>query len=406
MSTPQPFEKRRIILGVTGGIAAYKSATLLRLLKVSGADVRVCMTRNAQQFITPLTLQALSGYSVLSDQFAPEQEDGMDHIELARWADTIIVAPASAHSIARFAQGMADDLLSALVMASEATKWFAPAMNRVMWQQPQLQHNLALLASYGWHQLPVASGSQACGEHGEGRMLGPEQILNHLQSFRSAHNSLRGVHVMITAGPTREAIDPVRFISNHSSGKMGYALAQAALQAGAQVTLISGPVTIQAPAVDHLVDVETAEEMYDAVMQRKETVDIFIASAAVVDYRPSEPQEQKIKKKDTVLQLAMEKTKDIVADFARTKRANQCVVGFAAETEKVLENARHKLIQKSLDMIVANTVGISGQGFHSDINQVTVVSKHNETLFPAMEKAQLAHKIIQAIQELSDTNKH
>ena len=403
MLATKEIENKRIILGVTGGIAAYKSAYLLRLLKLSGADVYVCMTRNALQFITPLTMQALSGNRVLSDQFISEQDDGMDHIALARWAEAIVVAPASANSIARFAQGMADDLLSTLVMASEATKFIVPAMNRVMWQQPQVQNNLALLSSYGWQQLPVARGSQACGENGEGRMLEPEQILSQIKSFYSVSNRLVGVHIMITAGPTVEPIDPVRFVSNRSSGKMGYAMAQAAQQAGAKVSLISGPVAIKAPEVDNIVYVETAKEMHDAVMQFQEEVDVFIATAAVADYRPSESQEQKIKKKDAVSHLVMEKTDDIVADFARRKRANQFVIGFAAETESLIENARKKLSKKNLDMVIANTVGTPGQGFNSDMNQVTVVRKQSEQSFEPMNKNLLARKLMDSITELLES---
>ena len=386
-----------ILLGVTGGIAACKVPLLIRALRVAGATIRVCMTNNAHHFITPLTLQTLTGWPVLNNQFIPEQDDGMDHISLARWADMVVIAPATAGVIARCAQGMADDLLTSLCLASEAPKIMAPAMNRIMWQQPQVQANLDLLRSYGWNVLAVASGEQACGEYGEGRMLEPDTIVDHLVNLNSSEHRLAGVKVVITAGPTREPIDPVRFISNHSSGKMGYALAQAAIQAGAEVTLISGPVTIQEPAGCDLIAVETAEQMHHQVSKVKSYCNIFISCSAVADYQPVTFSQQKIKKNNQEIHLKLQKTVDIVADFAQTKRPDQLVVGFAAETHSVIEYARKKRIQKKLDMIIANRVDLVEQGMNADDNEVTIITEEGEEHCKKADKRVLAAKIIHAV---------
>jgi len=387
---------RRILLGVSGGIAAYKSAELIRRLQDLGADVRVVMTRAAQEFITPLTLQALSGNPVHVDLLDPAAEAAMGHIELARWADVMIVAPASADVIARIAQGNGNDLLTTACLARRCELIIAPAMNEAMWHHQATQDNLALLHTRGVHQIGPASGGQACGDVGMGRMSEPailaQEIANHFQT-----GILAGKSVVITAGPTREAIDPVRYISNHSSGKMGYALAQAAVDAGAKVTLISGPTALACP--DHVtrVDVVSAEDMYQASMNALKHGDIFIASAAVADFRPATIAEQKMKKtaSDTMT-INMVKNPDIVASVANATES-PFVVGFAAETHDVIAYAKDKLQRKKLDMIIANDVSDSSIGFNSDHNAVTVLTKDSLVELPEASKHQLAVTIVERI---------
>lgn len=386
----------RILLGLTGGIAAYKSAELTRLLIKAGAEVRVVMTEGAQAFITPLTFQALSGNPVHTSLLDPEAEAGMGHIELAKWADIILIAPASADVMARLAAGMADDLLTTLCLATEADILLAPAMNQAMWRHPATQMNTETLQDYGYRLLGPDQGEQACGDIGPGRMLEPEAIFQrvteHRQDKAALQNatatpcikakadstaqagSLAGKVVTITAGPTREALDPVRYISNHSSGKMGFALAKAALEAGAQVNLIAGPVQIQAPEGVNLVSIQSAEDMLQASLNVIEQTDIFIAAAAVADYRAESAADQKMKKKpgqdDLVLRLVQ--NPDIVATVA-SHAQRPFTVGFAAETQDVENYAAGKLVRKNLDMIVANDVSRTDIGFNSDQNAVTVL---------------------------------
>ncbi len=391
---------RRILLGVSGGIAAYKSAELIRRLQDLGADVRVVMTRAAQEFITPLTLQALSGNPVHMDLLDPTAEAAMGHIELARWADVMVVAPASADVIARIAQGNGNDLLTTACLARRCELIVAPAMNEAMWHHQATQANLAQLKARGVHQVGPAAGSQACGDVGMGRMSEPavlaQEIENHFET-----GTLVGKSVVITAGPTREAIDPVRYISNYSSGKMGYALAQAAVDAGAKVTLISGPTALPCP--DHVtrVDVISAEDMYQASMAVLAECDIFIASAAVADFRPAAIAEQKMKKTATedTMTITMVKNPDIVASVASVASGNNkpFVVGFAAETHDVLSYAKDKLHRKNLDMIVANDVSNPAIGFNSDNNKVTVITKKENVHLPETSKRQLATHIIESI---------
>ncbi|MFT6101709.1 MAG: phosphopantothenoylcysteine decarboxylase/phosphopantothenate--cysteine ligase [Candidatus Endobugula sp.] len=388
---------RRILLGVSGGIAAYKSAELIRRLQDLGADVRVVMTRAAQEFITPLTLQALSGNPVHVDLLDPAAEAAMGHIELARWADVMVVAPASADVIARIAQGNGNDLLTTACLARRCELIVAPAMNEAMWHHQATQANLAQLKARGVHQIGPAAGSQACGDVGMGRMSEPavlaQEIANHFET-----GTLVGKSVVITAGPTREAIDPVRYISNYSSGKMGYALAQAAVDAGAKVTLISGPTALPCP--DHVtrVDVISAEDMYQASMAVLAECDIFIASAAVADFRPVAIAEQKMKKTATedTMTITMVKNPDIVASVASVNN-KPFVVGFAAETHDVLNYAKDKLHRKKLDMIVANDVSNPAIGFNSDNNKVTVITKKENVHLPETSKRQLATHIIESI---------
>lgn len=398
--------QKQILLGVTGGIAAYKSADLVRRLQEQGADVRVVMTRSAAEFITPMTFEALSGHPVHVGMF--ESGTGaMEHIELARWADTILVAPASANTLARLAHGMADDLLSTIVLASEAPLSLAPAMNQQMWHHPAVQANVTTLRQRGVNIFGPASGSQACGEIGEGRMLEPQQLVEALaQSFETPY--LLGKRITITAGPTREDLDPVRFISNRSSGKMGYALAQAARAAGAEITLVSGPVELSAPAGVNTVNVTTAAEMADAVMQTVPQCDIFIAAAAVADYRPAKQAEQKIKKNDSEMVIELVRNRDILTEVAAHQHRPFCV-GFAAETENLEANALAKLQRKQLDMIAANWVGASAEaeqtGFDSDDNALHVYTRNSDTLLRKTSKNRLARQLLKLIAEkYNETN--
>ncbi len=380
---------------MTGGVAAYKAAEILRQCQKLGAEVRVVMTPAATEFITPLTFQALSGAPVHTQLLDAEQESGMGHISLARWADVILVAPASADFIARLATGMANDLLSTLLLASEKTVMLAPAMNRAMYDDPNTQQNLNKLNGQGVIILGPGEGVQACGDIGLGRMLEPESLVaSVVEHFNTGE--LAGLRVLLNAGPTREAIDPVRYISNHSSGKMGFALAQACVDAGAQVTLVAGPVLLDTPMGLERVDVISASEMADAVLSRSEPADIFIAAAAVADYTPAEIIDNKIKKKSAQMQLNLVKTIDVVATVAALPDAPFCV-GFAAETDDLEAYAKGKLVNKSLDMIAANWVGREQGGFNSDENALSVYWNSGEQQLPSMPKLALAQQLVALI---------
>ena len=396
---------RNILLGVTGGIAAYKSAELVRRLQDVGAEVRVVMTAAAQEFITPLTLQALSGNPVHTDLLNPDAEAAMGHIELARWADLIVIAPASADVIARLAQGEGNDLLTAVCLASRCPLAIAPAMNQAMWAHPATQHNVKQLQARGVIQLGPDAGSQACGDVGFGRMSAPDKLAIAVSRLFQT-GKLAGKHVVITAGPTREAIDPVRYISNNSSGKMGYALARAAVDAGAKVTLISGPTQLPAPKHVKTENVLSANEMYRASMEALPGCDLFIAAAAVADYRPKNVSTQKIKKADKDnMTLEMVKNPDIVSAVAAVSN-RPFVVGFAAETNDIIQHAKTKLKQKCLDLIVANDVSDTGIGFDSDDNAVTLISHNSQHELAKANKQQLARDIIQHIAKMmSETKK-
>ena len=401
----------KVLLGISAGIAAYKSAMLARLLKQAGCEVRVVMTEGAQAFITPLTLQALTGEPVRTSLLDPEAEAGMGHIELARWADTILIAPATADLMARLAAGMADDLLTTLCLASQSRKVMAPAMNQAMWAHPATQRNAARLAEDGWRLLGPASGDQACGDVGPGRMLEPEEILEALlalfQAPETAPAAIKapeaaGLAMTITAGPTREPLDPVRYLSNHSSGKMGYALAEAAAELGARVTLISGPVSLPCPAGVARIEVETALEMHEAAQRLAPESDLFIGCAAVADYRAESAAEHKIKKVEGEegLVLRLVKNPDIIAGVAALPAESRpLVVGFAAETRDVERYARDKLARKGLDMIVANDVSREGLGFGSDHNAALLLWRSGdgevdqETLDP-QPKGEMATAVI------------
>ena len=388
---------KRILLGVTGGIAAYKSADLVRRLRERGAEVQVVMTRAAREFIGPITFQALSGRPVRLDLWDTAAEAAMGHIELARWAELVLIAPASADFLARLAAGKADDLLATLCLATEAPIAVAPAMNRVMWSNAATAANVDLLHQRGVSVFGPAQGEQACGEVGEGRMLEPLELAERAAQLLPCDGPLRGRRVLITAGPTRERIDPVRFISNRSSGKMGFAVAQAAREAGAEVVLISGPVALPTPPGVRRVDVESAEGMLAAVQREVAQTHIFISTAAVADYRPASPAEQKIKKTSDRLHLDMERTVDILATVAgRAERP--FVVGFAAETESVEQNARTKLLRKNLDMIAANEVSHT-KGFDCEDNHLVLLWRNARQDLGSGPKLALARQLVRLIAE-------
>ncbi|MGD8312076.1 MAG: bifunctional phosphopantothenoylcysteine decarboxylase/phosphopantothenate--cysteine ligase CoaBC [Gammaproteobacteria bacterium] len=385
---------KRVLLGVSGGIAAYKSAELVRRLREQQAEVRVVMTPGARAFITPLTLQALSGNPVHTALLDGASEAAMGHIELARWADVLLVAPATADFLARLAQGRANDLLAAVCLACEAPLAVAPAMNRVMWENAATADNVTRLRERDVRILGPATGAQACGETGPGRMLEPGELVAALSGLFHT-GSLAGCRVLVTAGPTREAVDPVRYIGNRSSGRMGYAVAAAAAEAGATVTLVSGPVTLQTPPQVRRIDVESAADMLAAVMDNLGGVDIFIGVAAVADYRPSKPAAQKIKKHASGVRLELTRNTDILAAVAGLPAA-PFTVGFAAETEDLAANARRKLAAKSLDMIAANLVG-AGQGFGTGDNALQVFWADGEQHLARSGKARLASQLVALI---------
>ena len=393
-----PLAFRHVLLGVSGGIAAYKAAELTRRLRAEGAEVRVVMTRAAQAFVGPLTFQALSGNPVRLDILDPTAEAGMDHIELARWADLVLVAPATADLMARLAAGMADDLLTTLALATQAPLVLAPAMNQQMWEHPATRANARLLAERGVRLLGPAAGAQACGETGPGRMLEPGDIVAALLGPRPG-SPLAGRRVLVTAGPTREALDPVRYIGNRSSGRMGYALAQALVDRGAQVVLVSGPTALAAPVGLERLQVESALEMHAAVMGRIADQDIFVAAAAVADYRVADPAPHKIKKGQHELTLSLVLNPDILAQVAALPTP-PFTVGFAAETERVEEQALAKLRAKGLDMIAANLVGGARGGFEREENALTVIRRDGRLdPLPLMPKARLAEVLTDLIAE-------
>lgn len=387
---------KRILLGVTGGIAAYKSPDVVRRLIERGAEVQVVMTAGAREFVQPLTFQAVSGREVRSDLWDETAERAMSHIELARWADLVLIAPATADFLAQLAHGMADNLLNTICLATSAPLAVAPAMNRVMWANPATQANIATLRARGVHVFGPDSGSQACGEVGEGRMMEPADIAANAFLVLPAEGPLKGRKVVITAGPTRERIDPVRFISNRSSGKMGYAVAQAARERGADVVLVSGPVNLAVPAGVRRVCVESAQQMHDAVMAEVAGADIFIGTAAVADYRPTTPYDIKIKKVSDNLELRMERTVDILAAVAQ-RPDRPFTVGFAAETNDVEKHALVKLERKHLDLIAANEVG-DAKCFEQDDNALTLLWPGGGRLeLGAAPKTELARKLLDVV---------
>ncbi|MDD1793585.1 bifunctional phosphopantothenoylcysteine decarboxylase/phosphopantothenate--cysteine ligase CoaBC [Enterovibrio sp. ZSDZ42] len=402
----QSLTGKRIVLGIGGGIAAYKCADLTRRLIERGADVRVVMTHAAKEFITPLTMQAVSGHPVADSLLDPAAEASMGHIEIAKWADLVVLAPATADLIARVTAGMGNDLLTTLCLATDAPVAIAPAMNQQMYRAVATQENLATLKRRDYPIWGPASGEQACGDVGPGRMLEPLQLVALVEDHFS-EGDLTGTSFLITAGPTREAIDPVRYLSNHSSGKMGYAIAQAAAKRGATVTLVSGPVNLPTPANVSRVDVQSAEDMYDAVQQHAGSHQIFIACAAVADFRPAHVAEQKMKKTDghDEMSIALVKNPDIVAAVAAMTQQRPFTVGFAAETQDVEQYARGKLAKKNLDLICANDVSREGQGFNSDQNALHLYWPNGDKPLPLASKTDIGNQLVSEITTLFNASK-
>jgi phosphopantothenoylcysteine decarboxylase/phosphopantothenate--cysteine ligase len=390
----KPFTARRILLGVTGGIAAYKSADLVRRLRDAGAEVRVVMSQGAQAFITPLTFQAVSGNPVHTKLLDESAEAGMGHIELAKWADQLLVAPATANFIARLAHGLADDLLSTICLATAAPVFLAPAMNQQMWSNPATRANCETLKARNIQLIGPARGSQACGDIGPGRMVEPAELVDALGTVGDA--VLAGKHVLVTAGPTYEDIDPVRFIANRSSGLMGFAIAQAAREAGARVSLVAGPVRLETPQGIERMDVRSAQEMHSVVLGLAGQADVFISVAAVADYRPEMPAAQKLKKGLPRQKIELVANPDIVSEVAALE-CGPFTVGFAAETEQLKEHAQEKLSRKRLDMIAANRVGQAGSGFESDDNEILLLTPSGEHNLGRGSKWKLAQLLIGAI---------
>lgn len=393
-------KNKRIVLGVSGGIAAFKSASIASQLTQRGYDVRVIMTPSAVKFITPLTLQTLSHHPVAVDTFDEHEPKVVQHIDLADHADLVLLAPATANIIAKLALGLGDDMLSTTLLATQAPIVIAPAMNVHMYENPVVQKNMETLKSRGCFFIDPGEGQLACGYVGQGRMAEPEEIVTWVDHFFTSKQLLSGKHVLVTAGPTIEQLDPVRYFSNYSSGKMGFALARAALEAGAEVTLVSGPVSQSTPSGVNRVDVKSAEEMREVVLSHLPQADLIIKAAAVADYRPKQTWKQKIKKSANELTIVLEKTPDIASEIGQRKQAHQFFVGFAAETEQVAFHAQSKLERKRMDLIVANDVSKPGAGFGIDTNIVTVFDQQGEVVsLPQMNKIEVARQLIQLIGE-------
>lgn len=382
-----------ILLGVSGGIAAYKACELVRRLREQGAEVQVVMTENATRFVAPATFQALSGRSVRTSLWDEAAEAAMGHIELARWADHVVIAPASAETLAKLAHGHANDLLSTLCLASDRPKWLAPAMNRLMWSNPATVANVALLRERGFQLLGPDAGEQACGETGEGRMMEPQAIADALASWSLRSDLLKGVRVLVNAGPTLEDIDPVRYIGNRSSGKMGFAVAEAAMLAGAQVCLVAGPVHLPTPPGVRRIDIRSAAQLHEVMLREAVQADIVIASAAVADFRVRAIAPQKIKRGDGGLMLDLVPNPDVLAEVARLE-PRPFLVGFAAETEHVLEHARRKLARKNIDLIAANDVARPGCGFDANENALTLIGPDRQWQFAQAAKPELARQLV------------
>lgn len=395
---------KTILLGVTGGIAAYKSASLASLLVKSSAEVRVVMTEHAANFINPITFEALTGHKCITDTFDRNFEFKVEHVALAKKADLIIVAPATANVIAKLAHGLADDMLTTTILASAAPKLIAPAMNTGMYENPVTQDNLTLLKQYGMKIISPESGRLACGDVGSGKMAEPEILFEHILHACSCQKDMSGMKVLVTAGPTQEALDPVRYITNHSSGKMGYSIAKACMLRGADVTLVTGKTALTPPSFVDVVPVISAADMYKAVISRSNSMDLIIKAAAVADYRPSQVANEKVKKKEAELSISLERTRDILKYLGEHKKPGQFLCGFSMETENMLENSKKKLENKNLDMIVANNLKVKGAGFETDTNIVTMITPKEVVEIPIMNKEDVSFHILDKILSIVKKN--
>lgn len=385
---------KTILLGITGGIAAYKSAALTSALVKLHANVEVVMTENATKFITPLTFEQLAGRKTLVDTFDRNFTHQVEHISLADRTDLVIVAPATANVCAKLAHGLADDMLTTTILACKCPKLIAPAMNTNMYENPVTQDNLQLLRKYGWNVIEPASGRLACGAVGKGKMPDPELLVQHILQYIAYDHDLAGKKVLVTAGPTQEALDPVRYLTNHSSGKMGYAIARMAMLRGAEVTLITGPTAITPPPFVTVIQVISAQEMFEAVIANANEADIIIKAAAVADYTPADYVDQKIKKSDIDLSIPLNRTKDILKHLGMHRRKKQVICGFSMETENLLENSKKKLLSKNIDMICANSLTQSGAGFGVDTNMITIITKNEILPLPLLSKDDTANEIL------------
>ena len=393
-------EKKRVLLGVTGGIAAYKIASLASMLVKKNYDVQVLMTQNATNFINPIVFETLTKHKCLVDTFDRNFEFSVEHVALAKWAEVVLVAPATANVIGKLAHGIADDMLTTTVMACrKCPKIIAPAMNTEMYLNPVVQDNLAVLERYGYEVIRPAEGYLACGDIGAGKMPEPDVLYEYIYHRIAYEKDMAGKRVLVTAGPTREAIDPVRYITNHSSGKMGYALAKVAAARGAEVTLVTGPTEIPKPLFARIIPVTTAKEMFEAVKSEAGQADIICKAAAVADYRPKFVSGEKVKKSDGEMALEMEKTDDILKYLGENRRPEQFLCGFSMETENMIENSRAKLVKKNLDMIAANNLRDAGAGFQGDTNRMTLITKKDETALPLISKEETAARILDKILE-------
>lgn len=390
-----------VVLAVTGSIAAYKIASLASMLKKLHADVQVLMTKNAENFINPITFETLTGNKCLVDTFDRNFQYNVEHVALAKKADVVLIAPASANCIGKLAHGIADDMLTTTIMACKCKKILAPAMNTNMFENPIVQDNLKVLEHYGYEIVESAYGYLACGDTGQGKMPEPELLLQHILRECAYEKDLKGKKILVTAGPTQESIDPVRYITNHSTGKMGYAIAKVCMQRGAEVTLVSGPVNIPAPPFVLVVPVITAEDMFCEVTKRAPKQDIIIKAAAVADYCPKYVSAEKVKKKDGELSLEMKHSQDILAYLGEHKKQEQFLCGFSMETENMLENSRKKLEKKNLDMIVANNLKVEGAGFAGDTNVVTMITENEEISLGKMSKEETAFEILNQILKMT-----
>ncbi len=393
-------KNKTVLLGVTGGIAAYKSASLASLLVKAGADVHVIMTEHAANFINPITFETLTNHKCVLDTFDRNFEFHVEHVALAQKADVIMVAPATANVIAKLAHGLADDMLTTTILASRAPKIIAPAMNTGMYENPVTQDNMELLRKYGMEVITPASGRLACGDTGAGKMPEPEVLFEHIVRSCAYEKDMASLKVLVTAGPTQEAIDPVRYITNHSSGKMGYSVAKACMLRGADVTLVTGKTSIKPPMFTNVVPVTSAKDMYEAVTSRSDEMDIIIKSAAVADYRPANVATEKVKKKDGDMAIPLERTDDILKHLGEHKKPHQFLCGFSMETENMLENSKAKLAKKNLDMIVANNLKVEGAGFQGDTNIVTLITANTVTELPIMKKEDVAFCLLDEILKL------